>query len=63
MYVKATIPAKATDAPIVGIVGSDTSYRLGCEDATLYVPKGSLETYKAADGWNKFKDIQEWDVL
>lgn len=62
MYVKATIPAKPTDAPIVGVAGSDISYRLGCEDATLYVPKGSLETYKAADGWCKFKNIQEWDV-
>lgn len=31
-----------------------------CEKATLYVPKGSLEAYKAADGWNEFEDIREY---
>ena len=30
------------------------------ENATLYVPKGSLEAYKSAIGWNEFKDIQEY---
>ena len=28
---------------------------------TLYVPQGSLEAYKAADGWNKFVNIVEFD--
>ena len=30
-------------------------------DATLYVPKGSLEKYKNAFAWNAFYDIQEYD--
>ena len=30
-------------------------------DATLYVPQGSLEAYKAADVWKKFKNIVEFD--
>ena len=49
IYMKASTPAKIEE-------------RLGCENATLYVPKGSLEAYKAADGWKKFKNIQEWDA-
>ncbi len=31
------------------------------ENATLYVPQGSLEAYKAADGWKEFKNIVEFD--
>jgi len=27
----------------------------------LYVPQGSLEAYKAADGWKEFKNIVEFD--
>ena len=49
IYVKASTPAK-------------TEGRLGCEEATLYVPKGSLEAYKAADYWKEFENIQEWDA-
>ena len=49
IYVKASTPAKI-------------EWRLGCENATLYVPKGSLEAYKAADGWKEFENIQEWDA-
>ena len=49
IYVRASTPAK-------------TEGSLGCEDATLYVPKGSLEAYKAADGWKEFENIQEWDA-
>ena len=29
--------------------------------ATLYVPQGSLDAYKAADYWNKFTNIVEFD--
>lgn len=29
------------------------------EDVVLYVPKGSVEAYRNADGWNRFKDIRE----
>ncbi|MBR1415530.1 MAG: leucine-rich repeat protein [Prevotella sp.] len=29
------------------------------EDATLYVPEGSKEAYQAAEGWNRFNNIQE----
>ena len=29
------------------------------EEVVLYVPKGSVEAYRSADGWNKFKDIRE----
>ena len=49
IYVKASTPAKI-------------EWGVGCEDATLYVPKGSLEAYKAADGWKEFENIQEWDA-
>ena len=31
------------------------------ENCVLYVPKGSLATYWAATGWNKFKNIVEFD--
>lgn len=31
-------------------------------DATLYVPKGSLEAYQAAEPWKTFWDIQEIDM-
>jgi hypothetical protein len=31
------------------------------EEATLYVPAGSVEAYANAYGWNKFKEIKEID--
>lgn len=31
------------------------------ENATLYVPNGSLELYRAADVWKEFKNIAEFD--
>ena len=33
---------------------------LGCEEATLYVPKGSLAAYKVASGWRYFNEIKEF---
>lgn len=32
------------------------------ENVVLYVPKGSLDAYKAASVWGKFKNIKEFDV-
>lgn len=32
------------------------------EDATLYVPEGSVETYRRADEWSNFKNIKEFDA-
>ena len=29
---------------------------------TLYIPQGSLEAYKAANGWKEFKSIVEFDA-
>ena len=48
--------SNATTPPSIGTAtfGSETySY------ATLYVPQGSVDAYKAATGWSKFEDIQE----
>lgn len=36
-------------------------YRTG--NATLYVPRGSVEKYKSLSGWNKFKYIREFVTL
>ncbi|MBQ2877456.1 MAG: leucine-rich repeat domain-containing protein [Bacteroidaceae bacterium] len=32
------------------------------ENAVLYVPKGTLATYQAADVWKEFKNIREFDT-
>lgn len=31
-------------------------------DATLYVPEGSVDRYNSATGWNQFKNLKEIDV-
>lgn len=50
IYSNATVPPSIGTATF----GSETySY------ATLYVPQGSVDAYKAATGWSKFEDIQE----
>lgn len=51
------------------VCGHDTPYSDGVPQETfssfltdyviLYVPKGSVEAYRSADGWNRFKDIRE----
>jgi hypothetical protein len=51
------------------IIGKDVFKSLPYHDRIpelnpiLYVPKGSLDAYKNAEGWSKFKDIREYDVL
>jgi len=42
-------------------IQSSSFYSKCYTNATLYVPQGSLEAYKAADGWKKFVNIVEFD--
>ena len=35
----------------------------GCDNATLYVPIGTKSKYEATDGWKRFKNIVEMDLL
>lgn len=37
-------------------------FSFGNYDATLYVPQGSIEAYKAADVWKEFANIVEYDA-
>ena len=39
----------------------DYSFR-NCLNATLYVPKGMVETYKTTPDWNKINFIKEMDI-
>ncbi|MBR4845141.1 MAG: hypothetical protein IKU98_01840, partial [Bacteroidaceae bacterium] len=32
------------------------------QDATLYVPKGSLRAYQTAISWSKFLHVEEYDA-
>lgn len=44
------------DIPIESYAGTFTKKVFN--ESTLYVPDGSIDTYKAADGWKLFKNIQ-----
>ena len=43
-------------------VGSDNFTNKQYLNTIVYVPKGTLATYQAADTWKEFWDIQEFDV-
>ena len=43
--------------PIAAANFSDMVY----DNATLYVPIGSLSLYQTAEGWGRFKNIEEFD--
>ena len=53
VYVSSATPV-AIDNNTFGLVISPTS------TLTLYVPVGSIEAYKAAEGWKYFENIVEW---
>ena len=44
------------------IVGSNNFTQSQYTDITIYVPTGTLETYKTADTWKSFWDIREEDT-
>lgn len=50
-----TITCHATTPPTCG---ASCFYAVDTENAIVYVPNGSLEKYKNADGWKEFKHIQ-----
>lgn len=52
LYLSCVVP------PIVSSAFSNFLY----VNAKVYVPKGSLEIYKSANGWKNFWNIQEWDA-
>ena len=53
-----TVQVLATVPPVGGGAFAQETY----ENGTLYVPKGSVEAYKAADGWKNFLNIVGIDV-
>ena len=52
IYCKATIPPSS---------GSNIVYTYHRDKVTLYVPVGTTEAYKDADGWKEFKNIVEME--
>ncbi|MDE7466369.1 MAG: leucine-rich repeat domain-containing protein [Muribaculaceae bacterium] len=58
IYIKAQTPPEC----ILSDAGDrDDTFTGANEHATLYVPKGTLEAYRAAPGWNYFSKIEEFD--
>ena len=55
IYLKSPRPAVITSGEYDTFEGVDK------ENCILYVPKGSLQTYWAASGWNEFAHIEEYD--
>ena len=53
VYMEAVIPPSAD-----GDVCTESRYK----DVILYVPMGTIESYKTADIWNKFGEIQEYYI-
>lgn len=58
IYVYATEPAKLSTARAGG---SSVFEGVDKENCVLYVPKGSVEKYRAAEGWGEFSHIVEME--
>ena len=59
IYVRALTPPECIRKE--GVNGLFYAFTGANEYATLYVPKGTLEAYRAAPGWNYFSKIEEFD--
>jgi len=44
---------------ITDVFAIETHVFEGCENATLYVPKGLVNIYQSAEGWNTIRNIKE----
>lgn len=54
----ASLTVKAKNPPVCLSIFADAAYA----NATLYVPRGSAQAYKAAAGWSGFSKVVEIDV-
>lgn len=59
VYCKAAVPPTCVKSP--SSVLSQVTVFANEWTATLYVPAGTAEAYKAADGWKEFKNINEME--